>query len=296
MSLAPHLEPGTPTRALQRALLLQGYDCGGPDGVPGPRTHAALARWAAEHSVSPLEAPALIVAWHEVPATDRLIVGGTAQLGPAGVAIRNWHGGDVKPLRSGGEMAPSAVVLHESCTRGGWRRLWDVLTRRHLGIHLAVAADGSVTQHVDLLRRTVHAGSLNSRSIAIEVISAYYSDGSGEPGVDWIPAIWAHRGRYLLPTPAQCESAWKVLEWLCTGGQWPERLFVPAIDGRWTWGRVKGAAKAPGVQPHSATAHADGAFPAHYAMCRHHGLSAEDAWKATVAAAGSCVRTTALPW
>lgn len=293
MSLAPYLEPGQPTRAVQIALIRQSYDCGGPDGIPGPKTWAAIARWAADHSVSAMEAPSLLLSWREVPRPDRMIIGGTSQLPPV-AAWSNWHDGRVKRLRDAGPIVgPSQVIIHESVTSGGWRRVWDVLSRRHLGVHCIVQADGSVAQCVDLARRTVHAGSLNRTSIAIELATPYYPTEATRDRA--VPAIWAHRGAYVLPTLEQCEATWLIVQALCTGRDWPPLAFPGVVAGHYLWGRVKGAEKAPGVQAHAATAHADGHFPCYFALMRYRGWSPERAWRATVDAASSGLRTTPLP-
>lgn len=306
MSLAPHLTPGAETRAVQIALIRQGYDCGRVDGRPGPKTHMALERWANVHQVSLSDAPSAVRIVNDSVRAGMLVAEGRYLRAPDGVTVRNWLAEGVERLRDTGPRTRcSQIVIHESVTRGGWRRVWDVLTRRHLGVHLIVARDGSVTQHVDLQHSTVHAGALNRRSIGIEVESAYYSDGSGEPGVDWIPAIWAHRGRYLLPIREQCESTWLLVERLCAATPegttshrdhvWPPLRFPGLVGNVFLWGRVEGGAKMAGVQAHARTAHSDGLFPECYCALRLRGLSAIESWRLTVELAGSGQRTTALP-
>ena len=318
---APHLEPGPETRRVQLALLAAGHDLK-LDGKPGPRTRQALARWAAEHSVGLHQAAVEVVLAHQRMADGKrkaqfaacwysesmLIVGGLFMRGPDGIPVRNWYSPGVQPLRDvGPRKSTRHVVLHESVTAPWYQRVVDVLARRHLGVHLIVSADGSVTQHVDLDHRTVHAGGLNARSIAIEVANPYYPPklDPGEPGKDWIPAVWAHKGRYLLPTPAQCETTWQLVWWLCYDGgrpllrgdpHWPPLAFPGVLGNVYLWGRVKGAAKAPGVQAHSRSSnHSDGAFPELFCVLRLRGADVTEAYERAVAMAGSGQRTSPLP-
>ena len=95
------------------------------------------------------------------------------------------------------------IIVHESVTRSAATTL-AVLRKRRLGIHLIIDAAGLVTQHGDLYRdRMSHAGPHNARSIGIEVVNPYYPKYL-RPGLPWretIAAPWAHKNRYVLPTP-----------------------------------------------------------------------------------------------
>lgn len=189
------------------------------------------------------------------------------------------------------------IVIHESVTSSRAKTI-AVLRARKLGVHIIVDRDGSVTQHVPLLRQTAHAGSAhNRRSVAVEVVNRYYGS-QADDGVPDIQAVWAHRGWYILPTPAQCESVWQVIvdvhEQVVT-----IPLTFPGVTAKgYAWGRLPllQRVRVPeGVMAHHRTAHADGLFPEHYCWLRSLDYSPDDAYRMTVAAASSGKRLTPIP-
>jgi hypothetical protein len=160
-----------------------------------------------------------------------------------------------------------------------------------------VERDGTITQHAPISRATFHGGSgHNSRSIGLECVSPYY--GSRAKSKDLvIDAKWAHRKRYILPKLEQAEAVFKLTRWLSVEHDIP--LAFPCVDdeaGVFKWGRNKDGAQGAGVIAHHRWHHADGLFFEHYCAVRSlRGLSAEDAFKATVLAASAMKRRTKLP-
>jgi hypothetical protein len=190
---------------------------------------------------------------------------------------------------------PIEIILHESVTHSR-KVAVDVLKRRKLGVHYTVDRDGSIEQHVPVTHYTIHGGAgHNRRSLGIEVINRYYGKHARD-GQDVIPAVWAHRGSYIVPTLAQLESTWQLVDWLA--GQFDSiPLEFPCIgDGseifRW---RRDPDHKHPGIKAHHRWHHADGLFVEHYCALRARGFCAEDALDLTEDRAQSGARETALP-
>ena len=195
---------------------------------------------------------------------------------PCGLDVTNFHDPEVHRFtgrdRSG--RAVTEVIVHESVTRSAADTV-AVLKRRRLGVHLVVAADGRVIQHGDLAHdRLAHAGGHNGPSVGIEVTNPYYPKYLRD-GLPWsrvIDARWAHRGRYVLPTPEQAEATSRLVGWLTSPAA--EGLSIPrtwiGLDGaRLAMGRVEGAdQRRPGVYAHHAFGHADGSWLVLYAWLR----------------------------
>jgi len=170
--------------------------------------------------------------------------------------------------------AVTELIMHESVTRSAEDTV-AVLKRRRLGVHLIVAADGRVTQHGDLAHdRLAHAGGHNGPSVGVEVTNPYYPKYLRE-GLPWarvIDAPWAHRSRYVVPTPEQAEATAKLVGWLTSRDA--EGLSIPrtwiGIDSEHlSMGRVAGAdQRRPGIYAHHNFHHADGAWPVLYAWLR----------------------------
>src|SRR5690606_36552228 len=100
------------------------------------------------------------------------------------------------------------LILHETVTRSVDSTV-KVLLKRKLGVQLIVGPDGEVTQHGDLADdRLAHAGGHNSPSVGIEVVNPYYPKyaSAKHPWKRVIDAPWAHRRRYVVPTPEQAEA------------------------------------------------------------------------------------------
>lgn len=197
---------------------------------------------------------------------------------------------------SRGNAVIDQVVLHESVTSSRDKTI-AVLRARKLGVHIIVDRDGSVTQHAPLATQVAHAGSKhNRRSVALEVVNRYYGS-QGDEGDPDIAAVWAHRGWYILPTPAQVEAVWLVLKGVLALTPTIPRTFPGATKTRFTWGRLSAAqlAKVPaGIMAHHRTDHADGLFPEHYCLMRSLGHDELTAYRLTSEAASSGKRSTII--
>ena len=189
------------------------------------------------------------------------------------------------------------IVIHESVTKSA-RSAIRVLKKRGLSVHYTIdragphGEDGDIVEHCDPDKWCAHAGSLNRRSIAVEVINPYYPK-YARAGDEVIEARFAHKGRLILPSAAQGESAWRLIRWLCTAYDVP--LQFPGLDdtGRFRWGRVKDPGS--GIMAHHRTNHADGLTVECYAVLRYGGLPAERAYETMRRLASSGQRVTDLP-
>jgi hypothetical protein len=190
------------------------------------------------------------------------------------------------------------IVIHESVTSSRASTL-AVLRARKLSVHIIVDRDGSVTQHAPLEEACVHAGKLNNRSVAVEVVNRYYGR-HADDGQQVIDAVWAHKRRYIVPPLVQCEAVWGVVEDVLGHVATIPSTF-PGVAGRgFIWGRlpVMQRLRVPaGVMAHHRTDHADGLFVEHYCWQRAHDRSPQAAWRRTVEAASSGLKITAdLGW
>lgn len=204
------------------------------------------------------------------------LIGGDVLPAPSGLDITNFHDPAVHRFdgrhRTGRTV--TELIVHESVTRSAADTV-AVLKRRRLGVHLIVAADGRVTQHGDLANdRLAHAGGHNGPSVGIEVTNPYYPKYLRD-GLPWsrvIDAPWAHRDRYVVPTPEQAEATAKLVVWLTSPdavGLSIPRTWIGLDGGRIAMGRVAGAdQRRPGVYAHHNFHHADGAWPVLYAWLR----------------------------
>lgn len=201
---------------------------------------------------------------------------------------------------SRGKTVIDQVVIHESVTSSRAKTIAVLRARKPkgtLGVHIIVDRDGSVSQHAPLAKSTAHAGSKhNRRSISIEVVNRYYGS-VGDVGDPDIEAVWAHKGWYILPTPAQLESVWLVLLQVLTLTPTIPRVFPGATKTRFAWGPLPAAqrAKVPaGIMAHHRTDHADGLFPEHYCLMRSLGHDELTAYRLTSEAASSGKRSTPI--
>ena len=208
--------------------------------------------------------------------TTSFIVAGQVLEPPAGLDLRSFRDPGVHRFagRARAGSAVTEVVVHESVTRSAADTV-SVLKRRGLGVHLIVAPDGRVTQHGDLAEdRLAHAGGHNGPSVGVEVVNPYYPTHLRD-GLPWsrvIDAPWAHRDRYVIPTPEQAEATARLIGWLTSPAA--EGLSIPrtwrGLDGaRFAMGRVAdGDQRRPGVWAHHYFHHADGAWMVLYAWLR----------------------------
>lgn len=195
------------------------------------------------------------------------------------------------------------IVIHESVT-GSRVATLGVLQRRSLGVHYIVDRDGSITQHVPLAMACAHAEGFgrpslhNERSVAIEVVNRYYG-AAASPGDHVIGAVWAHKGRYIVPTGVQLEAVWALVQDVADDCAVP--LVWPGVQRmlkvgpkRFHWGRIK-THEVPGVMAHARWAHADGLFVEHYLLLRSLGHEPGPALQHTIDAASRGVRQTPIP-
>lgn len=191
------------------------------------------------------------------------------------------------------------IVLHESVT-GSRKATLGVLKARGLSVHCIVDRDGSVTWHAPLEEQCAHAGSRhNRRSVAVEVVNRYYGAQAG-PLDETIPATWAHRGVYILPTPSQLEAVWQTVVEIHEEIATIPLVFPGVDDTGFRWGRYSWLQRIPGRLPAGVVAHhrfdhADGLVPEHYCVMRAHDWQPADAYRLTVEAASSGRRVTPIP-
>lgn len=140
----------------------------------------------------------------------RFIVDGKPLKPPAGLSVTNFLDPSVQRFsRTRRTKSVGQIIIHE--TGGSGIDPNGVFTflrdKRGLSVHMIGAPDGSITQHGDLVRDVLkHAGKTHNKvSVGIEVMNPYYPSRlkSGRPWKRVIPAKWAHKGRYVLPTPQQ---------------------------------------------------------------------------------------------
>lgn len=191
------------------------------------------------------------------------------------------------------------IVLHESVT-GSRKATLAVLKARGLSVHCIVDRDGSVSWHADTDEQCAHAGGRhNRRSIGVEVVNRYYGAQAG-PGEETIPAVWAHRGVYIVPTLAQIESVWSVVVDLHERHATVPLTFPGVTAEGFRWGRYSWLQRLPllapaGVVAHHRFDHADGLFPEHYCWLRSLDVAPGEALRLTIVAAASGRRVTSLP-
>lgn len=163
-----------------------------------------------------------------------------------------------------------ALIIHESVTHSLASTV-AVLERKGMGVQLAIEPTGRVVELAPPHLVTTHAGDLNGRSIAIELVQPYYPLRPGRAAHPWertIPAPWAHLGEYTLPLPAQLDALHQLVGQLLVRYPTIPDTFVGLVGHRMAMGLVAGAAVAPGIHAHHYTAHADGGFPALYLYLR----------------------------
>lgn len=181
------------------------------------------------------------------------IVSGVATCPVDGLTVRTFADDGVHRFASKGKRTRAVeLVIHETVTRSVDATI-AVLKKRGLGIHLVMDADGSLTQHGDLATDILwHASQHNGASFGVEVVNPYYPSYL-KPGLPWnriIKAPWAHKGEYVLPTPAQAEAVAALVRW-ATSAPTPG-IAVPRV-----W---------PGLRDYFG--HADGALLVFYAWLR----------------------------
>ena len=218
------------------------------------------------------------------------IVGGKEIDPPPGLDVLNFNDASVHRFRGRDRTGKpvTELVIHETVTRSATDTV-AVLKKRRLGVHLILDEHGRFTQHGDLAcDRLAHASQHNAPSIGIEVVNPYYPSYL-EPRMAWstvIDAPWAHKKKYVLPTPAQAEAVARFIEWVTSpaSGLAIPRTWIGLVGSALAMGLVESAAKLrPGLYAHHCFGHADGAWLVLYAWLRlEAGLAPEIAFDEAV--------------
>jgi len=222
--------------------------------------------------------------------TRTFIVGGKEIEPPPGLDVLNFNDESIHRFRGKARAGKpvTELVIHETVTRSAADTV-AVLRKRRLSVHLILDEHGRFTQHGDLVvDRLAHASQHNGASIGIEVVTPYYPEYL-KPGMAWstvIDAPWAHKKKYVLPTPAQAEAVARFIEWVTSpaSGLAIPRTWIGLAAGALTMGQVESAAKLrPGLYAHHYFGHADGAWLVLYAWLRlEAGLAPEAAFDEAV--------------
>lgn len=210
--------------------------------------------------------------------------------------LKHWSRGTTKVTE---------LVIHEPAVRGRAATL-KTLAAKGLSVHYTIERDGSVEQHAPLDRQCAHAGSPhNRRSVGLEVINRYYG-ASAVDGELVIDAVWAHRKRYIVPTPEQLEATWGVVVEVLAACPDIPRSFPGArpigkpegevfVWGRYPWLATQPTRRPGGIVAHHRWDHADGLFLEHYCLMRSLGHEPAMAYQLTLDAARSGKRATPVP-
>lgn len=208
--------------------------------------------------------------------SKKIVIRGRLVEPPVGLDITNFIEPEVPcfKARRRGKTPVTELIIHETVTTSAATTI-KVLQRRELGVHFIIGPDGAVTQHNDLaLDRVAHAPPHNKRSVGIEVVQPYYPEHlrDGHPWKQVIDAKWAHKKRYVVPTPEQAEATSRLVEWLTSDKAIPleiPRRWLAVKKTRLAMGRLlTGRLPRPGIYAHTAFGHADGAWPELYSWLR----------------------------
>jgi hypothetical protein len=218
------------------------------------------------------------------------IVGGKAIEPPPGLDVLNFNAAGIHRFRYRDRAGKpvTELVIHETVTRSAEETV-AVLKKRSLSVHLILDEHGRFTQHGDLANDNLaHASQHNVASVGIEVVNPYYPSYL-KPGMAWstvIDAPWAHKKKYVLPTPAQAEAVVRFIEWVTSpaSGLAIPRTWIGLAGTKLAMAEVESAAKLkPGVYAHHYFGHADGSLLVLYAWLRlEAGLASEAAFAEAV--------------
>ena len=126
---------------------------------------------------------------------------------------------------------PSLIVLHWTGGIGGPDQVERTLASRGLSVHYAVSAAGDVVQLASLDRQCAHAGSVNRRSIGIEVCSPGFPgalhDREIARGIErdvYTDHIRGRAAKMVGQTAAQTDAVTALVESICSGLSIPRRV------------------------------------------------------------------------
>jgi hypothetical protein len=225
------------------------------------------------------------------------IVGGKAIEPPAGLDVLNFTDPAVHRFRYQDRAGKpvTEIVIHETVTCSVEETV-AVLKKRRLSVHLILDEHGRFTQHGDLANdKLAHASQHNGASVGIEVVNPYYPSYL-KPGMAWstvIDAPWAHKKKYVLPTPAQAEAVARFIEWVTSraSGLAIPRTWIGLAGSKLAMAEVESASKLrPGIYAHHYFGHADGSLLVLYAWLRLEAGLAPDAAFVEAVRRGSGVR------
>ncbi len=207
-----------------------------------------------------------------------------------GLDVLNFNAAGVHRFRCRDRVGKpvTELVIHETVTRSAEETV-AVLKKRRLSVHLILDEHGRFTQHGDLANDNLaHASQHNVASVGIEVVNPYYPSYL-KPGMPWstvIDAPWAHKKKYVLPTPAQAEAVARFVEWVTSPASCLAipRMWIGLAGAKLAMAEVGSAAKLkPGVYAHHYFGHADGSLLVLYAWLRlEAGLASEAAFAEAV--------------
>ena len=227
------------------------------------------------------------------------IVGGKAIEPGPGLDVVNFNAAGVHRFRCRDRTGKpvTELVIHETVTWSASQTV-AVLKKRRLSVHLILDEHGRFWQHGDLADDNLaHASQHNRASVGIEVVNPYYPSYL-KPGMAWstvIDAPWAHKKKYVLPTPAQAEAVARFVEWVTSpaSGLAIPRTWIGLAGTKLAMAEVESAAKLkPGVYAHHYFGHADGSLFVLYAWLRLEAGLAPEAAFAEAVRRGTGVRWT----
>jgi len=118
-----------------------------------------------------------------------------------------------------------------------------------------------------------------------------------KPSMAWsrvIDAPWAHKKKYVLPTPAQAEAVARFVEWVASpasSGLAIPRTWIGLAGSKLAMAEVESASKLrPGIYAHHYFGHADGSLLVLYAWLRLEAGLAPDTAFAEAVRRGTGVR------
>ena len=223
--------------------------------------------------------------------SERAFIVGGKPIDPSpGLDVLNFNAAGVHRFRCRDRAGKpvTELVIHETVTRSAEETV-AVLKKRRLSVHLILDEHGRFTQHGDLANDNLaHASQHNVASVGIEVVNPYYPSYL-KPGMPWstvIDAPWAHKKKYVLPTPSQAEAVARFVEWVTSpaSGLAIPRTWIGLAGTKLAMAEVESAAKLkPGVYAHHYFGHADGSLLVLYAWLRlEAGLAPEAAFTEAV--------------
>ena len=187
--------------------------------------------------------------------SERAFIVGGKPIDPSpGLDVLNFNAAGVHRFRCRDRVGKpvTELVIHETVTRSAEETV-AVLRKRRLSVHLILDEHGRFTQHGDLANDNLaHASQHNVASVGIEVVNPYYPSYL-KAGMAWstvIDAPWAHKKKYVLPTPAQAEAVARFVEWATSpaAGLAIPRTWIGFAGTKLAMAELESAAKLkPGV-------------------------------------------------